>query len=327
MDLATHAIAGLLVARTRRDWAGRAGPAAVLVAASLLPDVDMVAVVLDPARAALLRHTLTHSLVALPVLAAGLALLVRLAGGRDGFGATFLLAATGIAVHLALDLLNAYGVLLLYPLSDARIELGLLFVVDPVLTGIMALGLVLSLAMPARRRVPVARLAVLLAVAHVGAAMHLRDRAADMLAAVATGPVVDLVPEPLAPWRWRGIAARPGGYDQYAIRPVAGHVGPLPPVASGDDDPGVAAVRGAALPWGLAAFLHAPVWRVEGARVTVHDLRYRFAGLGNGWDPFGFAFDLPDRPGAGARLVGATLGERVERTLATLSAIAATKGD
>ena len=29
----------------------------------------------------------------------------------------------------------------------------------------------------------------------------------------------------------------------------------------------------------------------EGARVTVHDLRYRFAGLGNGWDPFGFLQD------------------------------------
>ncbi|BBK40445.1 hypothetical protein STVA_04650 [Allostella vacuolata] len=327
MDLATHAIAGLLVARTRAAWSGRAEPAMVLVAASLLPDIDMLAVVLDPARAALLRHTLTHSLVAMPALAAGLALLARMAGGRDGFGATVLLAATGIAVHLALDLLNAYGVLLFYPLSDARIELGLLFVVDPVFTGILAAGLVLSFVPSPRRRVPVARLAILLAVAHVGAAAILRDRAAEMLAAAATGPIVALVPEPLAPWHWRGIAAHPGGYRQFAIRPVAGQIQPLPPVASAGSDPAVAAVRGSALPWGLETFLRAPVWRVEGARVTVHDLRFRFAGLGNDWDPFGFAFDPPDRPGGRARLVGATLGDRVDRSLATLSAIATAKGD
>ena len=327
MDLATHAIAGLLVARTRGAWTGRAEPAAVLVAASLLPDLDMVAVILDPTRAALLRHTLTHSLVAMPVLAAGLALLARVAGGRDGFGATFLLAATGIAVHLALDLLNAYGVLLFYPLSDARIELGLLFVVDPVFTGILAAGLALSFVPSTHRRMLVARMAILLAVAHVGAAALLRDRAADMLAALATGPIVDLVPEPLAPWRWRGITAHPGGYDQFAIRPVAGRILSLPPVASAGTDPAVAAVRGSALPWGLEAFLRAPVWRVEGSRVTVHDLRFRFADIGNDWDPFEFAFDLPDQPGSGARLVGATLGERIGRSLATLSTIAAAKGD
>ena len=327
MDLATHAIAGLLVARTRAAWTGRAKPAAILVAASLLPDIDMVAVLLDPTRAALLRHTLTHSLAAMPVLAAGLALLARLAGARDGFGATALLAATGITVHLALDLLNAYGVLLFYPLSEARLELGLLFIVDPVFTGILAAGLALSFVPSTGGRMLVARTAVLLALAHVGVAAILRDRAADMLAAFATGPVVDLVPEPLAPWRWRGIVAHPGGYEQLSIHPIAGRIQSLPPVASAGTDPAVATVRGSAMPWGLEAFLRAPVWRVEGSRVTVHDLRFRFAGLGNDWDPFGFAFDLPDQPGVGTRLVGATLGERIDRSLAVLSAIAAAKGD
>ncbi|BBK29695.1 membrane-bound metal-dependent hydrolase YbcI (DUF457 family) [Stella humosa] len=325
MDLATHAVAGLLVARTRAAWVGRAEPAAVLVAASLLPDIDMVVVVVDPTRAALLRHTLTHSLVVMPALAAGFALLARGAGGRDGFVATFLLAATGMAVHVALDLLNAYGVLLFYPLSEARIDLGLLFVIDPVFTGILAGGLGLSFWPSDRHRMLVARLAVLLAVSHIGVAALLRDRAAEMLAANASGLVVGLVPEPLAPWHWRGIAAHPGGYDQFAIRPVAGRILALPPVASASTEPAVAVVRRSALPWGLDAFLRAPVWRVDGSRVTVHDLRFRFSNLGNDWDPFDFSFDVVDQPEVGTRLVGTTLGERIARSLATLSAIAAAK--
>ncbi|MNC91148.1 hypothetical protein D3C83_73500 [compost metagenome] len=57
------------------------------------------------------------------------------------------------------------------------------------------------------------------------------------------------------------------------------------------------------------------MWTVVGRRVTVHDLRFRIAALGNRWDPFQFAFDVD---GEDARPVRVTLGERFNRTLATL---------
>ncbi|WP_374450310.1 metal-dependent hydrolase [Stella sp.] len=333
MDLATHALAGLALARANPAWTGpssarRGAPALVLLAGALAPDLDMLVVLVDPTRAALLRHTFTHSLVALPAMAAGIAVLARLAGGRLGFWQTAALAAAGIVLHIGLDLLNAYGVVLFHPLSDARVEFGLLFVVDPVLTGVLALGLGLSLLprLGPGARAAVAATALALALAHVGVAALLRERASDMLAATASAPAVDLVPEPFAPLRWRGILRRPDGYDQYAIRPVANRIERLPSVLSDPEAPAVAAVRRSVPGMALAGFLHAPVWRVEGDRVTVHDLRYRFAELGNAWDPFGFAFEVgPGGAGLGGdrtvRLVGASLDERVGRSLTVLAQI------
>lgn len=322
MDLATHALAGLVLARAADPSGTRRGTAAVLVAGSLLPDIDMVAVFFDPARAPLLRHTATHSLILLPAMAAVLAVAARLAGTRTPGTRLFLLAAGGIGLHILLDLLNAYGVALLYPLSDARFEFGLLFVLDPVLTGILLFALVLT-RWPAspRRRAAVAAAALLLCLGYVGAAAALRQRSADLVAATAHSPLVDLVPEPLSPWCWRGIVARPGGYAQYAVRPLAGVVTPLDPVVSDDRAAAVAAVRRSALPDGFEAFLRAPVWQVDDDRVTVHDLRYRFALLGNRWDPFAFAFEPAGAAGAGPRLADVGLSDRLDRTLATLSAL------
>ncbi|BBK38794.1 hypothetical protein STAQ_38720 [Allostella sp. ATCC 35155] len=320
MDLATHALAGLVLARAADPSGTRPGTAAVLVVGSLLPDIDMVAALFDPARAPLLRHTATHSLILLPAMAAGLAVAVRLAGARAPGGHLFVLAATGIGLHILLDLLNAYGVALLFPLSDARFEFGLLFVLDPVLTGILVLALALSRLAPSpRRRAAVAAAALLLCVAYVDVAAGLRQRSADLVAATAHAPLVDLVPEPLSPWCWRGIVARPGGYAQYAVRPVAGVVTPLDPVVSDERAAAVVAVRRSALPAGFDAFLRAPVWQVDGERVTVHDLRYRFALLGNRWDPFGFAFEPAGAGGGGPRLATATLSDRLDRAFATLS--------
>ena len=321
MDLATHAIAGLLIARVRPDWVGRGTVATVLVGASLLPDVDLVAAIVDPTNAALDRHTLTHSLVFLPVMAAAVAVVVRLTGARLGTVEAFALAVLGIAVHLVLDLINAYGVALLHPWSDTRFELPLLFIVDPVLTGLLAALLAASLWLARRpqQQAGLARIALIVMVAYLGAAAWLRGDAAAILAAVpGTASERLLVPEPLAPWRWRGILAVDGGYRQVRIDPVAGTASALPDVPSASGDPRVAAIRRAGLLGAADPFLRAPVWTVEGNRVTVHDLRYRFAALGNRWDPFLFTFEVV---GDEVRPVAATLGERIDRTFATLGEI------
>ncbi|MCC7275238.1 MAG: metal-dependent hydrolase, partial [Alphaproteobacteria bacterium] len=321
VDLATHALAGILIARTRRSWLDRPAVGVVLVAASLLPDIDVLAAVVDPTNAALDRHTLTHSLLVLPVLAAGFAGAVRLATRRVGPGEAFGLAVLGIAVHLLLDLINAYGVALLYPLSDTRFELPLLFVVDPILTGTLLAMLAASLwaAADPRWKAALARSALVLGVTYLGATAHVYGQARTTLAALdADGPadgVRALVPEPLSLWRWRGILGRPGGYGQVLIDPLSGTVSALPWVPSADDDPRVAAVRRSGRLRDAEAFLRAPVWTVEGGRVTVHDLRYRFAALGNRWDPFLFDFETA---GDEVHVMRAGLGERIGRIWATI---------
>lgn len=322
MDLATHVLAALLLARTAPPPAATREATCILVAGALAPDVDVLVVLFDPTRAALLRHAATHSLPALPILATGIAVLGKAAGARSRFGRCVLLAAVGVALHLGLDLLNAYGVLLFHPLSDRRVEFALLFVVDPVLLGLLAAGIGLSgrPSLPDVHRRGAAVLAIVLAVSHVGLAVILRDRAAGMLAAATAGSPVDLVPEPFAPWRWRGIVARADGFDQFDIRPLGGSVRQLAAVRSDHAAPAVSVVRASAMGPVLDGFFRAPVWAVEGDRVSVHDLRYRFAALGNDWDPFGFVFQMsPD--GSQASLREARLGDRTDRALSVMADI------
>ncbi|MGE0726026.1 MAG: metal-dependent hydrolase [Alphaproteobacteria bacterium] len=320
MDLATHALAGFVLSRARRDWAERPAVAVVLVGAALLPDVDLIAAILDPDHAALHRHTLTHALPLLPPIAFAFAIVVRAAGVDLRLGEAFGLALLGLASHVGLDLVNAYGVALLYPFSQERFELPLLFVVDPVLTAALAIPAAISLwlARTPSARVLAARTAIALALLHLALAAGLRDTAEAALARVAEGRPALLVPEPLAPWRWRGIVPVADGYRQVLVAPAAGTVAALPDVPSAARDPRVEAVRRSGILRAAEPFLRAPVWTVSDDRVSVHDLRYRFATLGNGWDPFGFAVVVSD---GDVQPVGATLGERIERSLDTLGEV------
>ncbi len=216
MDTLTHALLGSTVAHA----AGRVTPSLSVrqrvglgALAAAFPDVDFLAFPLDPLRFLADWHQgPTHSLLLAPlwaalIAAAFVAAFVPPASRRRGFGEAWLVALLAIASHIATDLITAYGTSILWPLSARRFSLDTTFVIDPVLTAIVAIGLGWSL----RRGTPRAAWLVLaLFGATVAWQATLRQQALELGAAAARAaglPAGRLtaLPQPLSPWNWKLI--------------------------------------------------------------------------------------------------------------------------
>jgi membrane-bound metal-dependent hydrolase YbcI (DUF457 family) len=154
MDTITHAFAGALLGKglftTRRgETPTEFSPQSrVLIAAatigSIFPDIDFFYQFLSRDDLAILKYHryITHSLVMLPLWAAGIAWLVCWAARRFGaappsFGWTVLATAAGIASHILLDVVTSFGTMIWSPLSQVRAQWDWMFVIDFTLSAIL----------------------------------------------------------------------------------------------------------------------------------------------------------------------------------------------
>ena len=149
MDNICHTLAGAALARTGLERRTALATPTLLIGANL-PDLDVLAYLRDPLFALTFRRGWTHGVLAmavLPLLLAGVMLawdrLVRLrrrpGAPAAGFAPLALLSAIAILSHPLLDLLNTYGVRLLMPFSGRWFYADTLFIVDPWLSGLLAL--------------------------------------------------------------------------------------------------------------------------------------------------------------------------------------------
>lgn len=154
----THALTGALVGRAfagdrPRVLSARAATTAG-IASAVFPDTDFVLNAFGQIAYLELHQGVTHSLPMMPVwawlLAAASAWIYdrrswRRAGGRLKLTLAFLpVTLAGLAVHTAADAMNIWGVMLWWPLHEARTALNAIFVIDPLYTTLVLLGLVLS---------------------------------------------------------------------------------------------------------------------------------------------------------------------------------------
>jgi len=278
----------------------RPGRAAIpiLALASNLPDVDvLVHVTLSPT-AILMRRTFGHSFFTLPGWCALLAILLGRFFPEVRRGTLFALALLGAGVHLFFDLVNSFGVVLLWPFSDWRPELAMVFIIDLVLTGLLLLPLLICLPRGLRPRLAAAsRAGLACAAIYVILCGAARLRAERMLAAEASAleprPRFTYVfPEPFGPQRWRGVVRQEDTWFVYLIRPLSGGMEKRRIVGTQEGDPRVERVRATRLGSRLEWFFKAPVWKVREAPsgaggpdgpgggepgtaiVGVHDLRF-----------------------------------------------------
>jgi inner membrane protein len=169
----------------------------------------------------------------LPIWAALLAaVFVWLTGRRAALAEAALVAGLALASHIVSDLITAYGTRVLAPLSDRRVALDLVFVIDPLFTAIIVLALVLSHRAGARR-VAIALIGLAVLVTYMGGLAWLQRQVLDLGRDMAQAQAWDAVrvvalPQPFSPFHWAVIVVEEDRYHRSWVN-LAGH----PPLVPG----------------------------------------------------------------------------------------------
>ena len=169
------------------------------VAAAEFPDIDILTAFFGRDTYFRWHRSFTHSAILLPVWAALLAWVFWMIWDRKNFRLLWWAAVAGLASHLLMDWLTNYGTELLWPLSDARLALNWVFIVDVYVWAMLLIGTVVAVW---TQRVWVARGA--LGVVGVYFLFCGASRAYALRAYEARGVtgITDALPLPMDPLHW-----------------------------------------------------------------------------------------------------------------------------
>lgn len=307
MDTVTHTLVGVGMANA--FFRRRIGPPAVtiLALASNLPDIDGIVHLTGDPTAILLRRTFGHSLFLLPLWSLALAGILKRFYPNLKIRTIFGLILLGASVHLFFDLVNSFGVVLLWPFSDWRPELAIIFIIDLFLTGILALPLLYYLSSSTRPYLELAsKVAIACCIIYVIFCGVNRIKAQQALSAEINylkriPEFVYIFPEPLGPHRWRGVTRYGDTYKVYLIYSLSGRIELKDEAQTEESDPYAMKVRDTVLGKRLEWFFKAPVWNIRNGRregelpasslteVDVYDLRFRSIVI-NGGTSFVYRF-------------------------------------
>jgi len=279
LDNLAHTLIGIGVARSGLSRRFGAGTTATLALASNLPDLDALWTLFDPWDRFMLRRTHSHAIVALPVLASLLAFALQRRYPGQRWSVLFGLSALGIALHLLFDLVNSFGVVLLWPFTLRRFELASIFIIDLFIWFATLAPIVAGRWLSEERRLLAYRLSIaslgiyliLCLAAHARAEAIVRN---DLSRGNIHPRSIRVFPEPLGPQRFRVAALTEDGWVVSLCSVLRGierrEIVPTTP-----DAPRVAEVRSSPRGRALERFMAAPVWtlRPDGA-VEVYDLRF-----------------------------------------------------
>jgi inner membrane protein len=292
MDNICHTLVGAAFGEAGLKRQTRFGNATLMIAANL-PDIDVLVFATDVPSVAFRRGwthgTLAQALlpIALTVAMLGASRVLRARGDAPPVRVRrlLLLSYIGVLSHVALDLLNSYGVRLLMPFSNRWFYGDAVFIVDPWLWLALGAGIWLT-----RRRgiAAAARHALTLAAVYI-VAMSINARVArnvvlDEWRAERGGAPFSLMAGPVAitPFRRQIIVDSGPVYETGTLNLLSRQVtfdGLMP---KNDTDPRVGRAREAPHIRAFLVWSRFPFWTIEetseGTRVSVSDLR--FAGRG-----------------------------------------------
>jgi inner membrane protein len=259
---------------------------ATLMIASNLPDVDVLVFATNTPSVAF-RRGWTHGVLAdvvLPVVLAAIVVAIARRRGRTDVrpGVILLLSYVGILLHVAMDLLNNYGVRLLMPFSQRWFYGDVLFIIDPWLWITLGAGIWLARRW---RSVRAARVSLLVATMYVLAmlvsARLARAEILDRWQQIAGRPPQGVMvgPMPITPLRRQVILDEGDGYESgtFTWRPRDIRFD-RQVVPKNDRDRRVAEARNAPNVRAFLIWSRFPFWTFEpldgGTRVTVGDMRF-----------------------------------------------------
>jgi inner membrane protein len=202
----------------------KAGPRAALWGAvcGTLPDLDVLLSHGDPVRDFTLHRAETHALfwqtLAAPAIAWVIARIERRGPAR--YGEWLLLVWLALVTHALLDAFTVYGTQLLLPFSDYPVGIGSIFIIDPLYTVPLIVGVAAALLLRAGNPARAARWNAAGLVAStaylawtVAAQAHVEGVVNRALASSPVGEGRALVtPAPLNSLLWRVVVMDDGGY-------------------------------------------------------------------------------------------------------------------
>lgn len=206
MDTITHGIAGAVIAKAGfSKRLGRIGIVAGVIS-SIIPDADIIFKFFGDE--SFLRHHrgIGNSLFLMFPIAIFLAFIFNRISKKKNFGAFFLLALLEIAGHNFLDLQTSFGTMLLYPFSDRRFSLDLVFIIDFYYTGILLGGLILSYIWR-RKGVLINISALIILILYTGLCAYNHSKAISLAKDFADKQNIKAIniaslPQPLSPFFW-----------------------------------------------------------------------------------------------------------------------------
>lgn len=294
----THTLLGLAIGEAVfRPRLGRRAVTASMWAANL-PDIDVLVHLTGDPGAIVLRRSFGHSLFFLPIWIAGLAWIFKKKYPDMTYRDLLAIVSINAGGHLLFDLINSFGVQLLWPLSLSRPELAIVFIIDLVLSGILAAPHLARLSAAWKPRLTRAcRGALVLAAAYLMTAYACRRRAEIILnGASSSGGFAYVFPEPLGAHRWRGVIKEPSSWHVYLIDVLNGSADKKLVLDDDSQTPPAVEARQTAFGRRLDAFFKAPVWTAApkpggGWTATVRDLRFSSLTLTRP-PTFEFVFDV-----------------------------------
>jgi inner membrane protein len=299
MDPLTHTATGLFLSRAGlKKWSPFATP--ILLLAANAPDIDIVTAAGGSLNYLHFHRHLTHSIVALPLMALLPVVLVRLVARKPirWLGA-WAAAAIAVATHLLLDLTNAYGIRLLLPFSARWLRLDITNVFDLWIWAAMLLsfaapflGKLVGSEIASGGRAPkhhgrgFAWFALIFLLLYNYGRSVLHDRAVAtietrMYQGVAPARVL-AIPNASNPWQWRAVVETA---DFYAVEDfnLGGEFDPTRAAIfhKPDPDPAIDAARRTLTFNRFLEFSQYPMWSVSpapelegGKLVEVVDMRF-----------------------------------------------------
>jgi inner membrane protein len=226
------AVGVAVMGRTRPMWQAALAGAVV----GTLPDLDVLLDKGDEIRNMVLHRAETHAIfwqaLASPFIAILPAALTRT---PKLFGRWWLMVALALFTHSLLDAMTVYGTRIGLPFTDHPFGLGSLFIIDPLYTLPLLVGLLMGLAWRGalHRRWNLAGLVLssLYAGWSVAAQAHVTERAMTTPEAQGVGPDRILVtPTPFNTILWRVVLLREDSYDEAFISLLDPLVDPARPI-------------------------------------------------------------------------------------------------
>jgi len=302
MDNLTHTLTAVALSQAGLNRKTRFATLALVVGANL-PDIDLLSRLGGPLTYLKYHRGIAHSILGVTVLAALVAGVLLYVGRK--FPTTrknvpplhprWLFAVCGIATasNLALDFTNSYGVRPFLPFSDRWYAGDIMFIFDPLLLGLLALGLgipgllrLVSEEVGAKK--PAMRRGAIFALVGLVLLLGLRDLAhrrvlqmLDSRTYYQENPQqVAAFPTPSNPFSWTGVVETASAFHVLSVSALASEVNPerLRVFHKPEPSPALEAVmqtRTARIFDSFARFLWVRVQESEdGYAATLRDLRY-----------------------------------------------------